>query len=248
MVPSNQYTDPLYRYISVRFCFILLGIMPALAATPEAVSVPRHVTTVVHADVKSGRLVRSFALEPRIVSNRIPAAKPDLAPTLSATTQNLSGLIDRIAAQHGVEGPLVHSVIQTESNYNPIAVSPKGALGLMQLIPSTARRFGVTDAFNVTENIEGGVRYLRFLLDYYGNDYAKAIAAYNAGEGAVDKYKGIPPFAETRNYVYTVARNLKSARARQETKMAAVAPMPLDTPGSIIAFTSSDGKLYYRTP
>jgi soluble lytic murein transglycosylase-like protein len=165
-----------------------------------------------------------------------------------AEAPDLGSLIDRIAAQHGVEGPLVHSVIQTESNYNPIAVSPKGAQGLMQLIPSTAKRFGVRDAFNVSENIEGGVRYLRFLLDYYGNDYARTIAAYNAGEGAVDKYKGIPPYAETRNYVYTVARNLKAARARMETKTAAAAPIAVDTRSSIIAFTGSDGKLYYRTP
>ncbi len=100
-------------------------------------------------------------------------------------------------------------MIRAESNYNPDAVSPKGALGLMQLIPSTARRFGVSNPFDVRENIEGGVRYLRFLLDYYQGDYPKAIAAYNAGEAAVDKYHGIPPYAETQNYVHRVAKNLE---------------------------------------
>ena len=121
-------------------------------------------------------------------------------------------MIDRIADEQGVESHLVHSVIRAESNYNANAVSPKGAQGIMQLIPSTARRFGVSNTFDAKENIQGGVRYLRFLLDYYQGDYPKAIAAYNAGEAAVDKYNGVPPFAETQNYVYQVARNLKAAR------------------------------------
>ena len=91
----------------------------------------------------------------------------------------------------------MHSVIRVESfNYNPPAVSPKGAQGLMpRLIPATARRFGVSDTFVAAENIQGGVRYLRFLLDYYQNDYTKSIAAFNAGEAAVDKYNGVPPCA-----------------------------------------------------
>ena len=91
-------------------------------------------------------------------------------------------MIDRIAGEQGVETHLVHSVIRAESNYNAAAVSPKGALGIMQLIPATARRFGVSNIFDAQDNIRGGVRYLRFLLDYFQNDYAKAIAAYNAGE------------------------------------------------------------------
>jgi hypothetical protein len=225
MVPSVQYTDRLLRYISGRLCFILMVFMPTFAAAAD------HVTTVVHADQKTGKLVRSIAV----------------APVTQAASSDLDGLIDRIAEQHGVEGSLVHSVIQTESNYNPLAVSPKGALGLMQLIPSTAKRFGVADAFNVAENIQGGVRYLRFLLDYYQNDYVKTIAAYNAGEAAVDRYNGIPPFQETRGYVYAVARNLKTARAKQEaSRIAAIPTTPEDT-GTVIAFTSADGKLYYRT-
>ena len=117
----------------------------------------------------------------------------------------------------------MHSVIRAESNYNALAVSNKGAMGMMQLIPSTARRFGVRNPFDPKQNIEGGVRYLRFLLDYYKNDYQKTIAAYNAGEGAVDRYQGIPPFLETRNYVYQVAKNLKAARqARTKIQAAAV--------------------------
>lgn len=202
--------------------------MPALAASPERI-------TVVRADARTGRLVRA-----------------DAAPRSVEVTPELRQLIDRIAEQNGVEQALVHSVILTESNYNPSAVSPKGAIGLMQLIPSTAKRFGVTDAFNVNENIQGGVRYLRFLLDYFQNDYPKTIAAYNAGEAAVAKFHGIPPFTETQNYVTTVAHNLKVARAKQETKTDSATPVPKNgdsQPGkTVIAFISADGKLYYRTP
>ena len=211
--------------------------MPAFAASAE--SAPSHITTVVHADVKTGRLVRSVAVASQPVQSRQANAVPEGA--------SIGDLVDRIASEQGVEAPLVHSVIQAESNYNPSAVSPKGALGVMQLIPSAARRFGVANVFNVADNIQGGVRYLRFLLDYYNNDYVRAIAAYNAGEAAVDKYKGIPPYAETQNYVYTVARNLKTARAKQFAP-AAVPAEPAKQAGAIVAYTGSDGKTYYRTP
>jgi soluble lytic murein transglycosylase-like protein len=198
--------------------------MPALAASPEAKS-------IVRADVRTGRLIRSVA-----VARPVPV------------TADLTNLIDRIATENGVEAPLVHSVILTESNYNPVAISPKGAQGLMQLIPATARRFGVSDSFDPAQNVQGGVRYLRYLLDYYRHDYVKAIAAYNAGEAAVDKYNGVPPYSETRNYVDTVSHNLKAARARLETKTVSMTPVNPDTPRSVIAFIGPDGKRYYRTP
>src|ERR1700678_2520607 len=98
---------------------------------------------------------------------------------------------------------------------------------MMQLIPSTAKRFGVSDAFDPQDNIKGGVRYLKFLLDYYQGDYPKAIAAYNAGEKAVDKYKGIPPFAETRNYVSQVSKNLKSEREKRKVAVKPADPVPV---------------------
>lgn len=93
--------------------------------------------------------------------------------------------------------------------YSPNAISPKGAQGVMQLIPATARRFGVLNTFDAEENVQAGVRYLRFLLDY-----SKTVAAYNAGEGAVDMYSGILPYSETRNYVNQAARNLAAARRK----------------------------------
>jgi soluble lytic murein transglycosylase-like protein len=213
-------------------------IMPAFAASPE-VSSPL-VKSVVRADAKSGKLVRSIVLEPGAATHP-PAAE-------------LETIIDRIAGEQGVEIPLVHSVIRAESNYDPWAISPKGAQGIMQLIPSTAKRFGVADTFDASDNILGGVRYLRFLLDYYQGDYTKAVAAYNAGEAAVDKYNGVPPFPETRNYVLRVGKNLKTARAQESKRPVQVADATPaksasgETPAPIRASVGSDGRVYYRTP
>jgi soluble lytic murein transglycosylase-like protein len=224
-------------------------VMPALAeslpsvdATPApAKQAAPVVRTVVRTDAKTGRLVRTVVA---------PVSQaPKIAP------QQLTQLVDRIAAQQGVEAPLVQSVIRAESNYNPVAVSPKGAQGIMQLIPATARRFGVTDTFDVADNIEGGVRYLRFLLDYYHDDYTKSIAAYNAGEAAVDKYNGVPPYAETLGYVRAVAKNLTAERKRQPvatprntTGNSPSGQPEASEPRHIQAYTGADGLIYYRTP
>ncbi len=108
------------------------------------------------------------------------------------------------AARHGVNVDLVRAVIQVESDYDHLAVSTKGARGLMQLMPDTARRFGVRDSFDPRQNVYGGVRYLRFLLDLFSGNVALAAAAYNAGENAVLRYGGIPPYRETQGYVEKV--------------------------------------------
>lgn len=112
--------------------------------------------------------------------------------------------IREIASRHGVDPTLVESVIRAESAFNPTAVSRTGARGLMQLMPKTAVALGVRDSFNPRENIDGGVRHLRYLLDRYPGNLPFAVAAYNAGEGAVDAYRGIPPYAETQQYVQRV--------------------------------------------
>jgi hypothetical protein len=236
-----------FRNNTLRSCLILMLSVLVFGAWPGAAQ-QGHMTTVVKADAKSGRLVRSIVMEPGIAANR----NPDLQyPELK--DPDLKVMIDRISDEQGVESQLVHSVIRAESNYNANAVSPKGAQGIMQLIPSTAHRFGVTNTFDPRENIQGGVRYLRFLLDYYKEDYAKAIAAYNAGEGAVDKYHGIPPYAETQNYVYRVAGNLKAARLAAVPRASARASLAAatnetETPRAIQTSTGSDGRIYYRTP
>ena len=105
---------------------------------------------------------------------------------------------------HDVDPLLVHSVIRVESNYDPFAVSPKGAKGLMQLMDSTAADLGVKRSFDPGENIMGGAKYLRQMLDLYNNDETLALAAYNAGPSAVNQYKGLPPYPETQQYVSSV--------------------------------------------
>lgn len=114
--------------------------------------------------------------------------------------------IQEIARQYGVSPALIEAVARTESGLDPGAVSPKGAGGLMQLMPATAAALGVVDRFDPRESIRGGVRHLRYLLDRYQGRVVLALAAYNAGEGAVDAHRGVPPYAETQQYVQRVLR------------------------------------------
>ncbi|GAW66001.1 lytic transglycosylase [Geoanaerobacter pelophilus] len=113
-------------------------------------------------------------------------------------------IINSCSREFGVDSSLVKAVIHAESGYNPSAVSAKGAQGLMQLMPKTAQGLKVSDCFNPSDNIRGGVRYLRFLLDTFKGDESLALAAYNSGMGSVAKYGGIPPFKETQSYVAKV--------------------------------------------
>jgi soluble lytic murein transglycosylase-like protein len=114
--------------------------------------------------------------------------------------------IQEIARQYGVSPALIEAVARTESRFDPAAVSPKGAGGLMQLMPATAAALGVVDRFDPRESIRGGVRHLRYLLDRYQGRVVLALAAYNAGEGAVDAHRGVPPYPETQQYVHRVLR------------------------------------------
>jgi soluble lytic murein transglycosylase-like protein len=117
------------------------------------------------------------------------------------------GIVSVMARQYGVPAKLIHSIIKVESDYDPRAVSKKGAMGLMQLMPPTARQYGVRDVFDPRENIKGGVRYLKDLMELYEANTDLVLAAYNAGQSAVAKYGGIPPYRETIDYIDKVKRN-----------------------------------------
>lgn len=216
-----------------------------LAASPEGIllaadapsATPTRETIVVRADPRTGKLVR------RVVwSAPKAAAKP---------SKQIREMVEHAAREHDVDPLLVHSMIQVESNYNAKAVSPKGAEGLMQLTPSTARMLGVSDSFDPEQNIEAGVKYLKYLQDLYKDDRL-ALAAYNAGPGAVGKYNQIPPYKETQNYVEQVRKRYQEARKSGEAKRpASFAP----TPASVIeephpkieAFVDENGRLFLRT-
>ena len=227
-----------------------LAVSGLRAADPDAP--PKRQTTVVRADSQSGRLVRTMVIVPRVVAGKVispaPVAGEETPKADPGPSATVNELVASIARRHNVEPSLVDSVIRVESNYDPNAVSPKGAMGLMQLIPSTARRFGVSDTFHPAQNIEGGVRYLKYLMKLYNGDERLALAAYNAGEGAVAKYNGIPPYPETQNYVYQVGKKLGQSREAERKARAAAPEARQEVHVPVIERTvGPDGKEYYRT-
>jgi soluble lytic murein transglycosylase-like protein len=146
----------------------------------------------------SMRAARSAAAEVRSLMRAAPA--PSSTGDMSMPA-DINAAIERAAARHNVDPNLVRAVIKVESNFNPHAVSRTGAMGLMQLMPTTARALNVTNPFDPSQNVDAGVRHLKDLLDNFGGDVRLTLAAYNAGVGAVVRNAGIPPYAETRNYV-----------------------------------------------
>ncbi len=230
-------------YICFLLAFFMLAASPSRAAevaTGSSAPAPAlRRTLVVRADPRTGKLVRSV----------IVSARP-LPKTPSA---DVSAIVEKAAKTHSVDPLLVHSIIQVESNYNERAVSNKGAQGLMQLTPSTARMLGVSDSFDPRQNIEAGVKYLKYLKDLYKDDRL-ALAAYNAGPGAVDKYKQVPPYAETRNYVEQVGKRYGEARrAADAAKPAPVAQQVIETkpaeiqPAAVETFIDENGRPHLKT-
>jgi hypothetical protein len=147
------------------------------------------------------KMIKRYGRKPAAVRCLKPASRG-----LRRRLQKYASTIDSFAARHGIDEALVKAVIYVESCYEPRAHSRAGAVGLMQLMPETARHYGVTDRYDPVQNIKGGVRFLKYLMRRFGNDLRLVLAAYNAGETAVRKYGGVPPYHETRRYVPRVLR------------------------------------------
>jgi soluble lytic murein transglycosylase-like protein len=180
--------------------------------------------------------------------------QPGVLPAATRlTSASMSELIDAMAAEHELDPALIRAVIQVESNFNRKAISPKGAQGLMQLMPATVWRFAVGDVYDPHENIGAGARYLRRLLDMFQGDLTLALAAYNAGENAVLRYKGVPPYAETRDYVTKVlSLYRREQRERQGTRpiktLARVTVAQPPPPPPLYKAEASDTILYSNIP
>ncbi len=225
----------------VRFCFSVTCFCLASVAGMAA-EAPEVVRTTVRVDKGTGRLIRTQVILPKEVPPIEVMGKPVAAPAkpVTAAKAEVNEIVEQTAATHGVDPLLVRSVLEVESNYNPLAVSPKGAMGLMQLMPSTARQLGVTNAFDVRQNIEGGVKFLRYLKTKFSDDRL-VLAAYNAGEAAVKKHGWIPPYPETIDYVYKVGRKYGDAK-RQQPVVAAKPAEPVQP--RIQQSVDAEGKIH----
>jgi soluble lytic murein transglycosylase-like protein len=247
----------------VRFVCVISAIIACLAPISAAADPTASELSVVRLGA-DGHLVRVR------LNNLQKAAAPAKKRTASMSTplviaplftgsQNssanptVSDLVQDAARRYQVDPLLVHSVIRVESGFNPEAVSVKGAEGLMQLIPSTAQRFGAKNAFDPKQNIDAGVHYLKYLQDRFPNDLTLSLAAYNAGEGAVTRYNSVPPYPETVDYVkkvkreYTV-RQRAAQPSRTDLPQASAQSSATEEPvRHIQGYVDSEGRLYLRT-
>lgn len=240
-----------------RFCFTLAFLL-ALGMRLTAADVER-VRTTVRVDRGSGRLVRTQVIAPRevpaleVVARSAASAELVKSATPIASTGALKAraevdtIVDEAARAHGVDPILARSVLQVESNYNQYALSPKGAMGLMQLMPATARQLGVSNAFDARQNIEGGVRFLRYLKTKF-DDERLVLAAYNAGEAAVRKHGWIPPYPETIDYVYKVGRKYGETKRAQGLTPATAQPVAVAPVPKIAQTVDADGRIHIQIP
>ncbi len=170
------------------------------------------------------------------------ASPPAAAGAEGWRRDDLRRIVHRVSVEHGLDPRLVHAVVTVESGYDPRAVSRKGAQGLMQLMPETARRLRVRDPFDPEQNVRAGVRELARLMDRYVGDLPRALAAYNAGEGAVDRYRGIPPYRETRRYVQRIMTLYTGRPFHLETAARRRPVQLVRDPSGRVVITNSSGR------
>lgn len=257
-VSASAQTASNYRYDNFDMqTGVRIDTPPAAAQTPAGRKKRVRLTSrsYSHADVNVSEARASETLyeRPRLVAS---AASGSLNGFTTGNSQ-VDAFIIESGVRNGVDPVLLYSIMHQESTFKQRAVSPKGARGLMQLMPGTAQRFGVTNIFDPQQNIEGGARYVRFLLDMFDGDVELALAGYNAGEGAVLKYgRQIPPYRETQEYVrriserYRLMRDplaVRNARRLTPTQVASVSaeqPIPLTLyERHVFAVRLPDGRL-----
>jgi len=196
------------RRIGITVAMLVAGTWISLATSTQAQIAPyvNEQGKLVYVNGDSPGRHRRSTISPtagnRSASPDLEAASPAL--TSSDPEDRLDRIVREAAERHSLDPALVKAVTRTESGWNPRAVSRKGAIGLMQLIPGTAQRYGVGNPYDPAQNVEGGTTYLRALLDRYNGDLTRSLAAYNAGERAVDESRGVPAIRETRRYVQKV--------------------------------------------
>lgn len=176
----------------------------SLLLNPSSLNVNSNIYSSKVDDIDTSSITNSTLLN---AIQEVNEARRDYSkPEVSSKSQILD-MINRVSRENGVDEKLVQALIKQESGFNPNAKSKAGAMGLMQLMPFTAKSLGVNNPYNATQNVQGGVKYLKSLLNKYNGNVILALAAYNAGPNAVDKYDGVPPYKETQNYVKSILAN-----------------------------------------
>ena len=172
----------------------------------------------------------------------LPAEKPNPLPQLTTPPPKptLNDVVTATGFQHRIDPDLINSVIHAESNFNPRARSPRGAQGLMQLMPQTAHKLGIADAYDSQANVDGGTRYLKQLLELYHYDLVKALAAYNAGPQRVSKYRGVPPYRETQLYIRKIILDYNRKKLAEQKAAAAAAKAARQKPTQASAAVGQD--------
>lgn len=195
-----------------RAATIALGVTLALALSPAPALPAQSGAPCVYTNADGEVVITSDRADPHCRRNAPPGGRwyaGATATTIDLRVAEMVALTHAVAVRHGVDHRLVEALVEVESGFDPGARSARGAVGLMQLMPELARHYGVTDPFDPSQNLEAGVRHLRALLLRYGSDLELALAAYNAGESAVERYGGVPPFAETSEYVRRVLERFR---------------------------------------